>query len=289
MKSTHWYLILAILALIYITACSGSSSSNSGETKTGRLSLSLTDAPVDNASAVYITFDAIELKKSGGPSEIFYLDNATTINLLTYQNGEKIVMWDNITLEAGMYNWFRLHLTDNNSIVIDNTTYELYIPSGDETGLKFNKTFIVPVNAEADFTIDFDLRKSIHKPENESDQYKLRPTIRVVDNTISGGIMGTIDDGLLTDNTSTCYVYIYDDNVAVADDLNGNNEPVTTAAIFPTDNETYRYKVGFLTANDYKISYTCDADDPEINETLIFGSLDNVTVTANGYTIHNID
>jgi hypothetical protein len=68
--------------------------------------------------------------------------------------------------------------------------HELTIPSGMQSGLKLNRGFDVPAGGSADFTIDFDLHKSVHMTGSGS--YMLRPTLRMVDNIMVGSISGTV-------------------------------------------------------------------------------------------------
>jgi hypothetical protein len=71
-------------------------------------------------------------------------------------------------------------------IVVDvgGVCHELTIPSEVKTGLKLNRGFVVPAGGSANFTIDFDLRKSVHLPMSGTD-YLLRPTLRLADNAMA--------------------------------------------------------------------------------------------------------
>lgn len=55
--------IAVITATVLLTACGDGSGSGSS---TGKLNLSITDAPVDNADHVWVEFTGVELKLQGG-------------------------------------------------------------------------------------------------------------------------------------------------------------------------------------------------------------------------------
>jgi hypothetical protein len=70
----------------------------------------------------------------------------------------------------------RFVLGDDNSIVIDNTSYPLTIPSGSESGLKLK--IDKNLNASVDsILIDFDAALSIH--QNGTGDYMLKPVLKV--------------------------------------------------------------------------------------------------------------
>ncbi len=74
----------------------------------------------------------------------------------------------------------------------DGSQHELRVPSGGESGLKRNKGFTVTADAHSAYTIDFDLRKSVVKP-NDQPGYFLKPVLRLVGNVQAGAIRGTMD------------------------------------------------------------------------------------------------
>lgn len=176
------------------------------------------------------------------------------------------------------------------------------IPSGDESGLKLNRGFDMPVGGAVDFTVDFDLRKSVNGLKlngNCAGHYKLRPTLRIVDNTEIGSISGTVADGTL--RNASCdignAVYVFEDPSVTPDNIDiidlTDIDPITTAMVDVTDNGgvlTGTYRVDFLSAGDYTVAFTCQAerDDPEIDETLttpiVFQGTTNVTVIVDTET-----
>ena len=156
--------------------------------------------------------------------------------------------------------------------------HSLYIPSGANSGLKLNRGFNVPAGGTASYTIDFDLRKSVHypgnlDPSNPEDDYFLRPTLRLVDGNTDGALTGIIIDAFKDDECgvggeSIGAVYVFDGtDLSVIDDIDGTEDPVTSANASLSMEGDYAYTVAFLPEGDYVAAFTCDADidDTEID------------------------
>ena len=293
--------IIAAAGLTLILASCDSSNPSS----TGSLSVSVTDAPVDTADNVFVEFNGVEIKPANGESVTFdFTERCTTdpascqIDLLSLTSGTSERILDGEIVPSGSYNWLRLMVKAEQDIrdsyiVIGDNEFELRIPSGAESGLKLNRGFVVPAGGEASFTIDFDLRKSVHDPVGTSD-YILRPTLRIVDNAEVGTLSGNVDPSFFAGGACTGAVYVFFDGTADApDDEDGEGfgpDPITSALV--ADDGVYNYKVGFLSEGDYLIAFTCDAlaDDPSVDNdsaTVSFLSTATVTITANSNTVYN--
>jgi len=308
--------ILAFCTMLAVAGCGGSDG-GSGGASTGTLSLQITDAAVDTAEHVYIQFSGLEIQSADGKRTTLYYcqdpadatktvlkDTACTtppapkqLDLLALNGGQAEALLNDFTLPSGHYSWIRLMVDTadplDSYIVVLRTRYELTIASGDETGLKLNRGFDVPADGSADFTIDFDLRKSVHV--TGTGEYMLRPTLRMVDNVMVGAIAGTVDNTLMT---VTCdpvndhpAVYVFEGSGVTPDDIDGiAPDPVTTASVKLDSNDgMYKYMAAFLEAGSYTIAFTCDAaaDDPIVDNTLTFSGTTTVTVTANNTLTHN--
>jgi hypothetical protein len=298
-----------ILATI-LGACGGGD--NGGGT--GTVTLRITDAPVDSSAVenVNVQFSAIELQGEGGRANFYFCEDPAVptnppvvstspcvkpkpkqIDLLALNSGLSDVLLSGQTVPAGHYNWIRLEVdtggTMDSYIVVSGSSQELTIPSGDETGLKLNRGFNVAAGDHANFTIDFDLRKSVHL--TGTSEYILRPTLRIVDNLLVGKISGTVDAGLVGEGCSPA-VYVFAGSGVTPNDLGSTGAPVTTATV-KFDGSVYRYTAAFLEAGPHTVAYTCEAaaDDPATNDDLLvafFGAAD-VSVNANATTIHNFE
>jgi hypothetical protein len=215
------------------------------------------------------------------------------IDLLALSGGLSDVLLNGFVLPAGHYSWIRLMVDtagihDSYIVVLGGADYELTIPSGSETGLKLNRGIDITAGGNADFTIDFDLRKSVHV--TGTGEYMLRPTLRLANNTLVGAIAGTLlHPGIVSFSWTAIYVFTGagvtpDDN----DDI--SPDPVTTATVkLDSGSGEYRYKAAFLEAGDYTVAYTClaAADDPLIDDALAFTGSATVSVAANSITTHN--
>ena len=298
-KIVPFGIIAAASLSLIIVNCNGDGAS------TGSLSISVADAPVDTADNVFVEFSGVEIKPANGNSITFDFTERCTadpascqIDLLSLTSGTSERILDGETVMAGQYNWLRLMVktepnVDDSYIVVGGKEYELRIPGGDESGLKLNQSFVVPAGGEASFTIDFDLRKSVHDPVGSSD-YILRPTLRIVDNAETGALSGSVDPSFFASGSCTGAVYVFfDGTVDAPDDEDGEGygpDPITSALV--ADDGVHNYKVAFLSEGGYLIAFTCDAavDDPAVDDdiaTVSFLSTATVSITANSNTVHN--
>ncbi len=203
MKIPHW---LVLVLLFMISACSGSN---------GRLSLSLSDAAIDDYSAVYVTIDRVEVNRLDSESdpddeswETVFIPEAT-YNLLELVNGVRSEL-GMASLTAGEYSQMRLILgtTPDDSINIlsqshefahyvidadDNEVHELTVPSGYQTGIKIVTGFTISEAETTELILDFDAAQSVVVAGN-SGNYLLKPTIRILDQAEYAVVTGTVSD-----------------------------------------------------------------------------------------------
>jgi hypothetical protein len=276
---------------------------------TGTLSGGITDAAVDELLEVNLRVTALELRQNDDDeaSEPVVIDltdpdtgDPMTFNLLDYQNGETLELFDGEEVPAGTYEQVRLVLvapaqTPNEcdgqdprlgSYVVEddmNTENGIFVPSGANNGVRLNTTFDVPAGGSTAIVVDFDLRQSLHRPP-PFDCYFLRPSYRIVETEVSSAIEGTVDVALLDDSNMMCSdddpatgnaVYLYEGLDRDPADLNGDDadaEPFATAVVNfdPAAGNSGRgsYRIGFLNPGDYTAAFTCAADletnpDPE--------------------------
>lgn len=284
--------ITALVASGLLAACGGSSSKDD----TATLNLSIVDGPVDAADAVVVAFTELELKPAGGPSRVITLDDTATINLLDYQGEVSAPLVRNLALDAGDYNWVRLGVdTAGTYIEIDGAQYPLEIPSAAQSGLKLNQGFTLAAGGVSSFTLEFDLRKSVHQ-EGTGD-YKLRPRLRMVNNLEVGTVLGTVDRALIEDaacennggnNDRGNLVYVFQGAGITPVDIQGAaTDPITSATVvYEQSSDSFIFTVGFLAAGDYTLAFTCDGliDDPTAADELFFGAAIDATVTAGNTT-----
>lgn len=255
----------------------------------GSLSLGLTDAPVDDANAVVVEFTGVEVKPANGQSISFDFEDPRSINLLDLQGSASELLIEDESVPAGNYDWVRLMVNAQNQVedsyieLTDGSQHSLFVPSGAQSGLKLVSGFTVPAGGSADFTIDFDLRKSITNPQSGQVDYILKPALRLVDNVEVGTLAGTVPSAEASASDCTGAVYVYEGHDATLGDEGSDNAPLTSSGIALND-ETgeYEYEVGFLLEGDYTAAFTCDAgdDDPETVDNITFAADQNTSVTA---------
>jgi hypothetical protein len=262
-------LLLATTAL-GLTGCGGSSGGG-----TGTMSLAVADAPVDGAQSVVVKFTGVELTGNGGNPVDITFAQPKTIDLLT-QSGTASAMLFNQPIAAGSYGQIRLVVvadgdpTNSYIVLSDGTTHGLMIPSGAETGLKLVSGFNVPVSGVVDYTVDFDLRKSIVCPPGQSPECFLKPTLRLVDNTAVGNIQGTVSNTSVPSGCSPG-VYLYSGTVTSPEDINSTaassdtNQPLASKVPVATSMPPYYYQFTFLAPGTYTVAFTCQAnmDNPD--------------------------
>ncbi|MCK2150557.1 DUF4382 domain-containing protein [Marinobacter alexandrii] len=283
-----------------VTACGGGSDSS----ETGTVSFGVTDAPATEFSNVTVAFTEIRLKPEDGDWISFPLNGFEDQNLLELQGGVSAPLITDEEVPAGNYTELRLIVDTNNSFVKlesqGDSTYTLAVPSGEQSGLKLKGDFIVAADTSTDFTVDFDVHKSIVNPQGDSlADYLLKPSMRLVNNLEVGSISGLVDYAQINstrgvddtedalDDCAPNYegsAYVFAGAGVVPSDLNVNNDtgnPLLVLPVAPDDQSNlYTYTAGFLPAGEYTVSYSCQLDDNETDDTLEFDGTQNVTVVA---------
>lgn len=286
---------------VLLAACGGGGGSDPAAPQgdaTGTLSGGITDAAIDEVSAVNLRVTALELRLSGAAEndwvEIDLTDPVTgdplAFDLIQYQQGEVFTLFENEQVPAGRYEHARLLLEApaqtpgqcNGADPRDGSYVELaaggeagiFVPSGSNNGVRLVTPFDVPVNGTADIVIDFDLRQALHRPTAHT-CYFLRPAYRVVASVDTGDIAGVVDSALLeggmcsdVDPATGNAVYVYEGFDAVPGDIDavddGEAAPVATSSVSydPAAGNTGQgsYRVAFLRPGDYTVAFTCSAD-----------------------------
>lgn len=285
--------VAAVCAALILGCGGGGSGSGTG---TGRLTIGITDAPVDGATAVVVKFTAIELKPDSGDAMTINLDPAPSIDLLDLAGGSSRDLLSDREVPAGHYQWIRLLIeaqqnTPSSYIdMADGQRFPLFVPSGSESGLKLIRGFTVAAGSASDFTIDFDLRKSVIAPPGQSPNYILKPVLRIVDNLRVGALRGTVAAALVPTGC-TPQVYLFTGAGVVPDDLDVAAAPdvdplVSVPVTLDAASGEYRFRADFLEAGVYTAAFTCDGalDTPEGEETLLFIGTRDVTISPNEST-----
>ncbi|HEX5515530.1 MAG TPA: DUF4382 domain-containing protein [Gammaproteobacteria bacterium] len=285
--NNHTKALMLGLSFSLLTACGGGGDGSG----TGQMTVRLTDAPVDSAERVVVEFAGIELHQGGATPQRFIFDTPQQIDLLQLTGGENRILLDAVTIPAGRYQQLRLLINADEDINTeesfiefkDGAIHPLHVPSGE---LKLVSGFTVPEDGFADFTIDFDLRKSVTEPGKSGKPYILRPTLRLVATNSAGAIEGVISASQAAEgcvpNSIDPVVYVYPGSGVTPDDIGSTTEPLSSASATPNDQGDYVYHAAFLPAGDYTVAFTCmaAADDPATDDDIDFSATSNVAVTS---------
>lgn len=268
------------LTTLLLTGCGGDGGSAQANSST--LHLNLIDGPISSATKVWVQFSGVEVKPVSGDAQTFNFSPAKGFDLLTLQKGNAATLLGDTSVAAGEYEWIRLILdsTAGSSYIVDGTgQHTLQIPSGAETGLKLVRGFTMPAGGRADFTVDFVLDKSIIAPPGQSPNYMMKPVLRITDNlqvgTISGAFAANTLSGIPACAGKAPTVYLYQGASVVPDDiynpLNGGTDtaptvdPLVTAQAALSAGQ-YSYTIAFVPVGSYTVAFTCDNDDPAVDE-----------------------
>ncbi|HAT8491007.1 TPA: DUF4382 domain-containing protein [Vibrio vulnificus] len=274
--------LVSIVSAFTLLGCGG----GDGE-QTASVSFYVSDAPVDKASSVSISFSMVELVDDEGNS--FFLDvipstglDYQTVDLMEYQGENSQLIVSTQPVPVGSYKELILHVTDENGVnyVIDeNGQQPLKQPSNK---LKLG-SFDVTSEAVQLYTIEFDLRQSLVMRGNlgSNNGYILKPHgVSIVSNASAVSISGNVDDNLLTGDESCtvdsqAFIYLYEgeghdsanliDLVDEDDPEFDSQNPVPENAVKPIASagldENNNYAFGFLNAGTYTVAFSCNAGD----------------------------
>jgi hypothetical protein len=232
MKLTKLGLLSTSIALI-LSGCNSDDSSSA----TTPVTLSVSDAPVDEVSKVVVTYSKVAFLPLGSDKPILFDVYKTddegnpvdengnplpdgedpiplSVNLLDFQGSDAQELIENQNIPTGDY---KLCLFANDG---DHPTYPSYVeavgtgnhpltvkgegkcPQGvgsiDNAGvLYFNDTFTVNSDNN-DYVVEFDLRRGLKDPKNGSNAYTIqRTSVSLVNTTEAGEIGGNVADSTM--------------------------------------------------------------------------------------------
>lgn len=160
--------------------------------KNARIQVYLTDAPGD-FQEVNIDIQGVEIHASETDNERGWqsLDVTPQIyNLLDLTNGVE-TMLGSLELPGGKISQIRLKLGEDNTVKIDDQTFDLSTPSAQQSGLKVQIHQVLAEGITYKILLDFDAAKSV--VETGSQTYSLKPVIRALTEAQDGAIEGTVE------------------------------------------------------------------------------------------------
>ncbi len=291
MKVKNLYAIPGVFLFLLF----GCNNDNNADQGIGKLTIRLTDEPFphDLIAEANVTIFKVEARKkvdeSGdmdmnegnesedGSSFVVLMEEEIDVNLLSLTNGVTESLVD-AAIPAGTYDLFRVYVKGVNVVLNDEarTTYDLTVPSGEQTGIKVFVTpaLVVTSGLSADLLFDFDVSRSFVPRGNlrhdaNFNGFNFKPVIKVSNLTTSGTLYGEITTAVDAENTVGL------ENVEVT--LFQNGETVTTTV---TD-AAGGYMVMGLMPGSYDVTATLEGYDA--------ASAEGVTVTTGNKTLQDFE
>ena len=304
---------VAVVSALALAGCGSDDASD-----TAVFSLAVSDAPVDQADAVWACFSAIELIGNGEGSQTFKIGEHTNaiaandvckdssgatiantrgINLLAFTGSDSEDILTGVEVAAGSYSQLRLVMADGSYVQVGDQQIPLSVPSNE---LKFDG-LTLSAGGQANYTVEFDLRQALVNPVGQAG-YFLKPRgVRLVDNALIGHIEGTVAEALLIANScavaptdisspvATVYVYPgHDLALTELADIGGSEsiEPYAVTGVYYDNVSAYEFAVGFVDQGSYTAAWTCQVDDDvEADDLIEFIGTIELEVGADGDTV----
>ena len=200
-------------------------------TDLGMVRLALTDAPVDDADAVLVTINTVDIRRAGGGPWQTFVGESRTFDLLSLRGGVSEMLGEQV-LEPGEFSGVRL-LVESAQIVIDGEIFDLEVPSGEQRGIQLQGDFRIITGETLDLMIDFDARKSITRREQDNN-FAMKPVLRLVPTKGAGFISG----------------HVFADGIAAAVIVSQGGEEISSAIVDPEDGT---YRISFLEPGIYDL------------------------------------
>lgn len=238
---------------------------------TGSINLYVTDAPIDYATEVVLTFTGVVLERAEGDPVHLRVQPARSINLLSLQWGNRAQLLDDVTVPAGEYESLRLlvladvQTTDSYVGFVDGSLASLYVPRGEDVGLEIRGGIHRIRRRHNRFCGGFRPAPRPGAPSRHSGLPALPlPTLRP--RRQHGRLQGRVPYGFLTgpncDNGLN-----HDTGNAVflfqGDEISGNSEDVVASGSVRLDPDSghYTYFIDVLPSGRYTVAFTCRAAD----------------------------
>jgi len=300
-----YWLVGATLALVVLAGCRGVDDDPDFVNEDGSVDLFITDGPLEIANDVIIQLQSVQITPVDGDVIEVDLSDRDPIDLLNLTGEERERLINGASLPAGSYESMRLELADTGHFIrVASGMFPLTIPDEEQDALTIAFNLEVEDDTDADFTIDFDLRRSLRHVG--PDTFELHPRLRLVDTDDTATMRGTVamnlveddsdcENGGVTERFGTSQsvdkgnaVYVFSGTGATVQDIrDGAGDPLTTATVdFNGTTGEYEFLIAYLPRGNYTLAFTCEAleDDPEADDSVNMDFSDSVDVnlTADG-------
>lgn len=188
-----------VFGILCFTACDNSDNSFTStpplETnQTSKIAVRLIDAPGDydevNLEVIDVLIKRDQSDEDSGWVSIGASKVPVQYNMMELTGGVNALIADTL-VPSGYLGQIRLLLGENNTVVKDGVSHPLKTPSGQQSGVKLMVNQTLEPGISYDFTMDFNVDKSVIKAGN-SGNYNLHPVVRVFTTVSLGSIRGTV-------------------------------------------------------------------------------------------------
>ena len=169
-------IIIGITGVVMAICLFNSCKKDSGSVTYGNIAVMLTDLPA-TYQQVNVDIQKVSVHMSGG-SWIDLPTKSGVYDLLVLQNGIDTSLVNTTQLPTGKITQMRLILGNNNTVVTNNVTYNMTVPSGSETGIKLIGNIVIVANQTLVVTLDFNAAASVVETGNNT--YQLKPAIQTL-------------------------------------------------------------------------------------------------------------
>ena len=223
MKTLKNHLFSIALFSAFIFSCNKEAAEPTGNINDpnvaqGSLSVSITDAPIDqtNITGAFITVTEIQID-----GKVFTgFKGPKTINVLELQNGNSLNLGEGIAA-AGAYSTLKLVVNTETDAAgnapgcylskTDGTKEKLEISGNGKTEIDLKpKNFTISESGKTEIVMDFDLRKSIKSKNNDYSFVtlgELKSSVRAENKSTTGTISGKINNYSLVKSDVVVYAY----------------------------------------------------------------------------------
>lgn len=275
----HVFLLISALTF-------GSCSDDEGNK--GILTISITDSPMDadQVKGVNLFINHIDAKKGGAWMSLKSFDQPAGVNLLEFSGGKSFSLVNQF-IDPGKYTdiRFTFNLIDPTGSLIrspqcnvsfeDGSTKPLYYFEEASIEFEMAQEMNLASHGQTDFTLDFDLRKSLSL--DDQGNFIFKPVVRAIETIRAGHIMATVTGLNLADRL---VVFAYPSGQF------STSETATPAAgevRFPNAVTSFKiahskFGLGFLPAGNYDLIFVKHLPSGEFLS--VSGRLNNVNVPS---------
>lgn len=279
----------AAIAALFLSSCGGGGTSG--------LNIYVTDAPVDLASSIVLSFSKVVLNGPNVPKpQTIAFNPVSSLNVFQLQGGLSGALAVQVPIATGHYTDLKITLAANSlsaqsSITLPDGTHILYIPNSQSDIVDVPVDFKFVSGQTVNLMLDFDMRKSIVQDPSDPTKYILIPSVRAILSDESGSIVGRVDPSLITCTTPA--VYVYSGKVSTPTDVDSNApagtlQPLATALVgLNSTSGEYDFTSAFLPAGTYTVAFTCQASQDVANQAdnIAFTAMTTAVVTAKNSTL----